>query len=184
MEPIDTELFGIKHKTQAINSKLKGNRNELNLTHVLSAWAGREFTRVPRSGGLRWKNRESVCGDVIVTEGDFRFSIETKHVKNLGLKHSAPFIRKNSCIYRFMEQCKRDASATGKIPMLAVRDNGMPKEHYYIFLPVTFSQYCDFVSSVGVNYLGQDKTIVGFQSERFFEKVKYETLIRMYGDKD
>lgn len=183
MEPIEETLFGIRHKTQAINSKVKGNRNELNVTKLLSDWVGKEFTRVPMSGGLRWKNREMVCGDVVCTDPDFKFifSIETKFYKNLGLKYSDPYLRTNSMIYKFMAQCQRDAAAAGKYPFLMVRENGMPKDLYYVFLPATFIQYTTLIEQIGARWITKDQSIIGFYSHTFFARITYKNLKLLYG---
>lgn len=134
MLPIDSELFGTVHKAKKINSKVKGNRNELIVTKVLQEWTGHEFVRVPASGGLRWQNRMNVCGDVISTDPDFDFifSIETKAIKNLGLEDSWDInLRKNSKIYGYWDQCKRDAEVAGKIPFLIIRHNNMKRGAYW-----------------------------------------------------
>lgn len=55
-----------------INSKKKGNRLELAVTQFMKEWTGYEFSRVPQSGGLRWKNRTSIAGDVICTDKNMR----------------------------------------------------------------------------------------------------------------
>ena len=60
---VDTDLFGAKE--QSINSKVKGNNNELKAAKWLTKWTGCPFTRTPSSGGLRWKNTANVCGDVV-----------------------------------------------------------------------------------------------------------------------
>ena len=104
MEPIDTTLFGTVHRTKKINSKIKGNRSELVVTKLLTEWTGHEFVRVPQSGGLRWKDRSDICGDVINNDRDFDFpfSIEAKSYKNVGLASEMPQeLRKNSVIYTF-----------------------------------------------------------------------------------
>lgn len=118
---VDEELFGFK-KTQPLNQKNKGNRNELKLAKALSAWTGSEFVRVPQSGGLRWQNRINVCGDLISTDPAFfwPFNIETKHYKRIPVGEK---LRKNSIIFRFWKQTERDALAAGKTPLLIVKDN-------------------------------------------------------------
>jgi hypothetical protein len=139
---VEEELFGIKKRTQAINSKRKGNVNEARLTKILFDWTGHEFARVPRSGGLRWKNRMDICGDVINTDSDFDFpfSIETKHVASLGLKLDQPVLRSNSVVFTYWTQCNRDAEATKKIPIMMLKYNGMPSDMYYVFIQLTKDQ--------------------------------------------
>jgi hypothetical protein len=182
---VEHELFGITKHTQAINSKRKGNKNELDVTKVLAEWTGHEFTRVPQSGGLRWANRVNICGDVISADPsfDFPFSVETKHVKSLGLEKSKPFLRKNSVVYTYMAQCKRDAAEVGKKPFLMLRENGMPANTYYIFLPCDLNKRVSlFNTGLGIvaQFMGQDGEVIGFKSELFFKQVPYEIFKPMY----
>ena len=59
---VDTDLFGAKE--QSINSKVKGNNNELKAAKWLTKWTGCPFTRTPSSGGLRWRKiQEEVQGN-------------------------------------------------------------------------------------------------------------------------
>lgn len=175
MEPIDTELFGIIHKTQAINSKVKGNRGELEATKLLSAWTGKKLKRVSWFVGGK--------GDVLSDDPkfDFPFTVEVKFYKNLGIGKSEPYIRANSCIYKFMNQCSQDAAASGKHPLLMVRENNMPKDLYYIFLLVNYFQYNTLIESVGARFITKDKSMLGFNSDRFFKKINFETLKTLYG---
>jgi hypothetical protein len=182
MEPIDTELFGIVHRPKKINSKVKGNRNELEVTKLLQTWTGHEFTRVPMSGGLRWKNRMDICGDVINVDPTFHFpfSIEAKSYKNLGLPHNnSHTIRSNSIIYTFFNQCKRDAVASKKTPFLIVRENQMPKDQHYIFLELTFDQMMKLENYLTPKYFGAE--LAGYRSNEFFLTISVEILKFVYG---
>ena len=164
-----------------MNSKQKGNRNERMVAKLLTQWTGHEFVRVPASGGLQWKNRADVCGDVISSDPDFNFhfSVETKHMSSLGL--NSPILRKNSCIYTFMTQCQQAAQAVGKRPFLMVRENRMPKEKYYIFLPITITQNLWFREKYGIpQFIGQDQEILGFVSTIFFYRITYDELKLWY----
>jgi Holliday junction resolvase len=167
----------------AINSKTKGNCNERAAAQVLTEWTGHEFVRVPQSGGLGWDNKQDVCGDLISTDKDFDcfLSIETKHYRSLGLKKSIQLLRENSVVYRFMEQCKRDAKTAGKKPFLMLRENGMKSGTWYIFLPVSFSEHLKFINYLPIRYSNRDNTIIGFNSEIFFEKISYKLLKWIYG---
>lgn len=165
-----------------INSKAKGNTNERAAAHALTEWTGHEFTRVPQSGGLRWDNRVNVCGDLISTDPDFdfMFNIEVKHYRSLGLKKSIQILRKNSVVFRFMEQCKADAKASGKKPFLMLRENGMKKDTWYIFLPVTFAQYISFMNHLPIRFTDEKGDLAGFPSESFFSKISYNQLKFIY----
>lgn len=179
---IAEELFDIKPKAQKINSKLKGDRNELNVTHILQEWTGHEFARVPRSGGLHWKERVDICGDVINVDHNFYFpySVETKFYKNLGLKQSAPYIRSNSVVYRFMNKCKNDAIAAKKMPFLMLRENGMEKDLYYIFFPLIFVEHVEWMRYTNAQFIGWNQDIIGFRSDVFFKDISYELFKTIY----
>ena len=122
------ELFGQKQST--INSKRKGNANEAALASFLSEWTGQEFVRIPQSGGLRWKNAQNICGDLLCTNNDFDFPfvIETKHLKHYPCPR---MLHKNSCIYSIWKQPLRDAERSGKRPSLFLRKNGMPSKTWH-----------------------------------------------------
>jgi len=183
MDPIDTQLFGTVHRTSKINSKMKGNRNELAVTKILSDWTGHEFVRVPMSGGLRWKNRMDICGDVINadTDFDFPFSVETKAVANLGLHkvEGTKAIRNNSIIFTYFNQCERDAKAAGKIPFLIIRQNNMSTGSYYIFLDLKMEQLMKICNYIQPKFYGG--TLTGFHSKDFFERIHYALLKWIYG---
>jgi hypothetical protein len=186
MEPIDTILFGTIHRPKKINSKVKGNRNELTLTKLLTDWTGSEFVRVPLSGGLRWSNRVNICGDVISVDPTFAFpfSVETKHVKNLGINllNNTRALRTNSVIFTYFSQCERDAKAANKIPMLIVRENGMKAGSYYVCLSLQFEHVLKMSNYIQPVFTGG--LLCGFDSEEFFRDVKLNTLIWIYGNKD
>lgn len=134
----------------AINSKKKGSRNERNLAKIFKDWTGYEFARTPGSGGLRWKKRDDVIGDITCTEQghNFPFSIETKFYRELNFEHlvSAP---KNIKLIKFWEQACNDAKRAKKTPLLMVRYNGMAKTQYYAIIPTTLYQ-----AIVGIYDLG------------------------------
>ena len=181
MEPIDSALFGTVHKAKRINSKVKGNSNELVVSKLLSKWLNTEVVRVPQSGGLHWQHSARVCGDVIVTDPkfDFIFSVETKAYKNLGLKDGWDIeLRKNSIVYTFFEQCKRDADAAKKIPFLIIRHNGMKKGTYWIFLDLSLAQLMSMCNYIMPEI---DGDLSGFYSEDFFKSITYEQLKFVYG---
>lgn len=133
---IETDVFGFKVEPNRINSRAKGSRNENRAAGVIEAWTGVPFTRVPRSGGLRWKDTANVCGDLVceVQDFDFPFAIETKHLKLLTLPKKGGNLRRNSTFYTIWEQAKRDADRAKKIPLGMIRANGMPKDTYYVLI--------------------------------------------------
>ena len=129
---LEDDIFGWGDKPDRINSKKKGDKNELEVSKWLEKWTGVPFTRVPSSGGLRWKNTANVCGDVVCEDEDFNFpfSVETKHLKNIRFSKK---LRVNSKIRSIYDQCKIDADRANRMPMLILRENGMPKGTYIIY---------------------------------------------------
>ena len=120
----------------AINSKNKGNRNERRGCKLWSDWTGWEFSRVPASGGLRWKKQDDITGDIICTQKgiyNFKFSIEMKFHKDIEFNYLLLGKKKNPVI-KFWDQCKRDAQRADKIPILFMRYNGMPKDIYFVVI--------------------------------------------------
>lgn len=131
MSNIYNDLFGIPERKKQINSKRKGNDNEHNLARALTEWTGIKFGRVPSSGGLRWEGESRFIGDVVPQDEtvNFPFTIETKSYKKLILQNG----KFSKVILKFWAQCLEDCKRSGKLPMLIVRENGMPKDEWHIF---------------------------------------------------
>ena len=113
-----------------VNSKAKGNRFERVVCKSFQNWSGYEFSRTPASGGLRWKKADNISSDVICSDPKhskkFPFSIEVKNYQEIKFEHILLGLR--SCkIISFWEQATKDAKRCGKIPVLIMRYNSMPK---------------------------------------------------------
>lgn len=110
------------------NSKNKGNRFERAICKFFKEWSGYEFSRVPQSGGLRWKKADNITSDVICTDDKhgrrFPFSIECKFHKEI--KFEDILLDNKSKILEFWEQASGDAHRAKKIPLLIMRYNNMP----------------------------------------------------------
>lgn len=143
-QSIETDLFGNSTRKPAINSRAKGVRNELMAAKVMQLWTGVKFTRVPRSGGLRWQDSQGVAADIIPELRDFPCPvvIETKHLKSLSLTSGT--LRKRSIIYTVWEQVMADALRAKKLPLALLRENGMKQwrtedgeqyQSYYFIMP-------------------------------------------------
>lgn len=122
-----------------VNSKNKGNRFEREICKVFKKWTGYEFSRVPASGGLRWKKADNITSDVICTDPKhahrFQFSVECKNYKDLKFDHL--LLEKKSCkIFQFWQQVTSDAKRANKLPMLIMKYNGMPKEEAFVVFHV------------------------------------------------
>lgn len=119
-----------------VNSKAKGNRFERVVCKSFQNWSGYEFSRTPASGGLRWKKADNISSDVVCSDPKhskkFPFSIEVKNYQEIKFEHILLGLR--SCkIISFWEQATKDAKRCGKIPILIMRYNSMPKgEAFFI----------------------------------------------------
>lgn len=106
-----------------INSKVKGNRNEVSVARFLSEWTGVEFRRTPASGAIHvpldWLN-----GDVFCTnkDFDFPFSVEAKHYDKIYPKMKSDW---------WIQTCN-DAARINKFPMLFYRSNGWKRDTWTV----------------------------------------------------
>lgn len=114
--------------SKRVNSKVKGNKNEVEVAKALSKWTGVPFRRTPASGAihvpLHWLSGDVFCA----ADGfDFPFNVETKHYR----KTTENLVRK------WWAQTCRDAERVNKIPMLIYRENGWDKGQWVIILEVS-----------------------------------------------
>lgn len=120
------------------NGKRKGNKAERELCKWWKEWTGLEFTRIPASGGLRWKTfANATSGDLICADERhgrrFQFSIESKSYKDINFEHLI-LGNKKVKILEFWSQAKEDAQRASKVPILFMRYNGMNKNTYFIVM--------------------------------------------------
>lgn len=122
-----------------INSRNKGNRAERVAADLFQKWANKPFSRTPSSGGLQWKSSH-VKGDITCTkEGHyFPFCVEIKNHKDIDFNHLLVPKIKHCAILEFWTQCKRDADACDKIPLLLMRYNGLSKDFFFVVLEQSF----------------------------------------------
>ncbi len=101
-------------------------------------WTGMKFTRVPASGGLRWKNSTNTTGDIIADEPNyiFPFSIEAKNMADIRFEHLIYDVQ--SDIIKFWKQCWADAKRGNKIPLLLMRYNGLKGGMFFIAMQRSF----------------------------------------------
>ncbi len=118
-----------------INSRKKGSKNERRVAALFSEWTGKKFARTPSSGGLNWKNTH-VAGDIVCTEEGhfFPFSVETKNHREINFEHL--LLLDNPKIGEFWAQAKRDSEKARKIPLLLMRYDNMPRDIYFLALPL------------------------------------------------
>lgn len=195
---IEHDLFGTNPRKKGINSKKKGNANELECAKFLKEWTGLEFNRVPQSGGLRWKNSEGVTGDLVCEDRSFPFSVETKHYKKIVFK---PILPSSSFVFKVWNQAQQDAERANKLPLVILRQNGMPKGEYVIYLSAWV--VCKYVELHGIQsmldhinknteldvdlekfqpissgYTKDNVQVAGFKSTDFSKVFDYKILVK------
>jgi len=174
------------------NGKAKGSIFERDIAKILTVWvSGSErpylFWRSPSSGVLQTisREKENTSGDIIslAPEADFLtdvFSIEAKngypgadfwkHFKNV--KHNE--------IEDFWKQCLRDAEKAGKKGMLIFKKKG---KNILLAIDVDVSKILsnivDIPKSLILNYKTNLLTLVFFDMEEFFNKVKPEHIKKL-----
>lgn len=176
---IANDVLGTTERT-TINQRRKGAENEVALSKWFAAWTGNEFARVPRSGGMRWKNNVDTVGDVVCTDRDFNFPfvIETKFYQTLCLKED---LGKRNKIYKFWAQVTRDNLRINNVKhrMLVVRVNGMPKDEWYIFVDCKLAVLFNSIREVYPLFSGlatEKEFIYGYASKDIKQFVNYKTL--------
>lgn len=117
-----------------INSKLKGNRGELECTKILNERFGKGkkvFARVPSSGawggGQNRSSREDMSLEQritlvadIMTPPEFKFVLEHKNYESMNFWS---LFNSSSEINSWIEQVQGDADFVGKKPMLIMKFN-------------------------------------------------------------
>ena len=121
-----------------VNSKVKGNRNELEVAKFLTRWTGVEFRRTPMSGAIHVP-LEWLSGDVFCVDKDFNFpfSVEAKHYHKV----------RPSMVETWWEQTKTDAERINKKPLLFFREDGMSKNTWWVKsdkFGIAIIAYCNF----------------------------------------
>ncbi len=121
--PCDTLGVGDPDKKKRVNSKKKGNREELKISHELSDIFGFTFRRVPSSGaftgGMNRNKYEfteaaknTLTGDIICPEW-FKISLEIKNYFDTPKIHNI-IINGDITLDKWIEQAKADAKFVSK----------------------------------------------------------------------
>ena len=117
-----------------VQSKRKGNKWERVVAKWLTTWSGYKFERNRAGSGAWWSNKDSVS-DITCTDERHahrcKISIECKSYKDIRFEHVL-LGNKNCDIIEFWEQASRDANRAGKVPMLCMRYNSMPKGEFFL----------------------------------------------------
>jgi len=123
------------------NSRVKGNRAELDVAEMFSRWSGEVVRRTPGSGG--WSNAKfGVTADLVCANRAFPYSVEVKHRENWVLDDLVTGVRRehDKSIVQWWKQCvdscPRDAARQrdgirrdapfAKLPLLVFRRNRQP----------------------------------------------------------
>lgn len=125
--------------TNRINSKKKGSKNERDIAKFFKTWTSFEFSRVPQSGGLRWKKTDNITGDIVCSDpnhpGPFMLSVEGKSYKDLRFEHILIPNKKRVKIFDFWDQAIADAERGDKVPICFIRYNSLPKGFWFVIIP-------------------------------------------------
>lgn len=118
-------------RNKKINSKKKGNRNELELSKILTKRFNKGFSRSVGSGN-RWsqtaylpKHAQKVFSSDLVVPSEFKFALEVKGGYN-GIDLNSIFLRGNSDLNQFLSQAYKDAKRAEKKPLLAWKKDRKP----------------------------------------------------------
>lgn len=117
----------------AINSKKKGSKFERQVAKWFTDWSGFKFER-NRAGSGAWHTNQDSVSDITCTDPKHahrcRISIECKSYKEIKFE-SILLGNKTSDIPKFWEQATKDAKRAGRIPILCMRYNSMPKNEFF-----------------------------------------------------
>ena len=171
-----------------VNSKNKGSKNERSVSKLLETWTGYKFARTPQSGGLHWRNTQTI-GDIVCLDEKhgrkFPFSIECKFHAEADFSYmlDSTHGKKSTKLFSFWDQAAGDASKVNKTPMLFVRRNMMKAETHFVGVPTDFWLMLNITfgekkPSLGIfHYSNENYHITLINSEDLFS-LPYEELYR------
>lgn len=116
----------------SINSKTKGSKFERNIAKWFTEYSGFKFGRTPYSGA--YHSSKDLSSDILCTDEKHahrcKLSIECKSYKDIKFEHI--LLGNKSCdILKFWDQATKDAKRSGKVPILCMRYNSMPKIEFF-----------------------------------------------------
>lgn len=164
-------------ESKKINSKRKGNRNELEFAKILTKRFNKGFSRSVGSGN-RWsqtaflpKHAQKVFSSDLVVPKSFKFALEVKGGYN-GIDLNSIFLRGNSDLDKFLIQAFKDAKRAGKKPLLAWKKDRKP---WLVFILNKDAEGLDFKYKLIYNKW----TVVALEeflklNDDFFFKIKEE----------
>lgn len=161
--------------TKKVNGKNKGARAERVIAKLFEKWTGYEFTRVPSSGGLRWHRKNDTVGDLICSDDThsryFTFSVECKSYQDINFQHLLLDVKPK--ILGFWKQACDDALRSNKIPLLLMRQNGMPRLLYYVV--VGYDYYTEVLGLIPNSLINPKNEIAIFPSTELWA-LDYKSL--------
>lgn len=170
------DIFGDPIRKKRINSKQKGNANELKCAEAITMWTGEKFTRTPSSGGLRWQSSQGIAADLVCENPDFYFPLSTE------TKHLADF--DDVKILAVWKQALADAVRAKKLPVLFLRRNGTRKFiyegqeclNYFVFMDVLYGGAIlnlKCLSYRTVHSKKRNQTLLGFMFSDLVKAIQY-----------
>lgn len=129
-EPV-TSIAKVEVDRGRKNSRVKGNRAELDVAEMFSRWCGEVVRRTPGSGG--WSNAKfGVTADLVCANKAFPYHVEVKHREGWALDDLVTGVRKehDKSIVQWWKQCidscPKDEVELIKEPLLVFRRNRQP----------------------------------------------------------
>jgi Holliday junction resolvase len=168
-----------------INSKKKGSKNERALAKIFSKWTKLEFSRTPSSGGLRWHRTDDTVGDIVCISKDnketFPFSIETKFHRDINFQEL--LLGNKGCkILEFWNQALEDSKRGGKIPLVLMRYNNMPKGVYFVLIPVDIFKILKLIIPNEYGRINYNKVFYIINSEDLFKSDYKQVYLKIIGN--
>jgi hypothetical protein len=159
-----------------VNSKKKGNRFELSVSKWFTKWSGYKFERVPCSGA--WHSNRDATSDITCVDPSHqhacKISVECKSYKEIKFEHVI-LGNKGSDINKFWEQATRDAKRSGKIPVLCMRYNAMPRDEFFFVVSAYLAPA--FWKIINLPYLTlnfEGEVLMVFMASNVIKQVSYK----------
>lgn len=130
-EPV-TSIAKVESDRGRKNSRVKGNRAELDVAEMFSRWCGEVVRRTPGSGG--WSNAKfGVTADLVCANRAFPYHVEVKHREGWALDDLVTGVRKehDKSIVQWWKQCVESCPKMGNVVTSVARE--LAKEPLLVF---------------------------------------------------
>lgn len=131
-----TSIAKVESDRSRKNSRVKGNRGELDVAKVFSMWCGELVRRTPGSGGWGGAKEFGTTADLVCTKKAFPFHVEVKHREGWTLDDLVTGAREehDKSIVQWWTQCLTSCPTDPgdpemeflKVPLLVFRRNRQP----------------------------------------------------------